>query len=257
MSIDYSVTKKIELPDHTEKSRVHDAVLGTCENGDSLMYVKSRANGRVLSLVRNTADYKKNIALNVPMNPNVGQMLTDCEREYLRSGSIFNTRLITLGGTTLHGSCIAYKGEGIVFSAPSGTGKSTHTSLWKKLFKDDVVFVNDDKPAIVPTSDGVFAYGTPWSGKTDLNTNIKVPLKAVVFVVRAEENSLKRLSVAEAVCYLNDQTFPPFYDKGLYVKNIDVIEEIIKKVPIWQLNCNMEDDAAILVRDTIFNGKDC
>ncbi len=73
MSIDYSVIKKIELPDHTEKSRVHDAVLGTCENGDSLMYVKSRANGRVLSLVRNTADYKKNIALNVPMNPNVGQ----------------------------------------------------------------------------------------------------------------------------------------------------------------------------------------
>ena len=256
MFLKYSVEENIQLPPHNITGKLQDANLGIrTDNGNTIMYLQSPKSGRVISYTENNADYSYNVSKIIHIEPSEKSTLTDCDREYLRSGGIFNNRLILEGGTTLHGSCIAYKGGGVVFSAPCGTGKSTHTGIWKKVFKDDVVFVNDDKPAIRFHDNRPYVYGAPWSGKTELNTNISVPLKGIVFLGRGEENTIKKIGVAEAVCYLNDQTFPSFHDRALFEKNMDVIERLIETVPVYKLDCNMEESAAILARDTIFKGE--
>ena len=121
--------------------------------------------------------------------------LTLCEREYVYTNQAFINRVTCLGAVMIHSSCISYKGNAILFSADSGTGKSTHTSLWKELYSDDVQFINDDKPIIRIIGDKVYAYGTPWSGKTDLNNNVYAPLCNIVFLQRGAKN--KKASVDE------------------------------------------------------------
>ena len=113
-------------------------------------------------------------------------LLNDTEREYMIAGAKFYKELISFGGMMLHSSAVVLDGEAYLFSAPSGTGKSTHTSLWLQHFGDRAFILNDDKPAIRVTDNGIFVYGTPFSGKNDISENTGVPLKAVAVLSRGE-----------------------------------------------------------------------
>ncbi|MBQ3816785.1 MAG: hypothetical protein II802_00760, partial [Clostridia bacterium] len=168
--------------------------------------------------------------------------------EYLYTGFMFANRLSYLGGTVLHSSSISYKDNGIVFSADPGTGKSTHVSLWKKKFGNDCLIVNDDKPAI-KFIDGVpYIFGTPWSGKTDLNLNIKKPLRAIIFIERGETNVIEEMSVSDAVLNLSRQLPNPFYDKNVGIKTVDFIKKIYDcNIPIYRLKCTISDEAVEIV----------
>ena len=172
--------------------------------------------------------------------------------EYAYTGFDFANRLSYLGGAVLHGSAIAYKGEGVIFSAPSGTGKSTHTTLWKQCFGEDVVFVNDDKPALRFDDQAVWMYGAPWSGKTDLNTNVRVPLKAIVAVQRAEENSIEQLPFTEAMVYIRNELVQPYHDEKIGEKLVDRMIQLAQTVPVYLLKCNMDPQAAFVARRGIF-----
>lgn len=255
ININYFLQEKIELPEHKVVGQVCDANLGKLKNGNNMMYLQSNKTGKVFNSTEHNGDFSFIETRSVHIKPTEEVPLTDLDREYLKSGLMFNDRLIFEGGTCLHGSCIAYRGKGIVFSAPCGTGKSTHAGLWKKLFPNEVEYVNDDKPALRQKDGTIYAYGTPWSGKTELNENISVPLAAIVFISRGEENKIRTLSVPEAVCYLNDQTFPSVYDNRLFKKNMDFIEKLISKIPIYMLECDISDKAVNLARDTIFKGE--
>ena len=81
-----------------------------------------------------------------------------------------------------HGSAVAVDGIGYLFTAKSGTGKSTHTRLWRELFGERAVMLNDDKPLIKVSENGIIVYGTPWDGKHRLSTNTFVPLKGICFM---------------------------------------------------------------------------
>lgn len=254
IEINYSLQEEIVVPPHTITGNIQAATLGRLQNGNSIMYLTTK-KGKVVNCSEHNNDFSYNSSSSIPIKPTEKVNLTDCEREYLRSGIMFNDRLIYEGGTCLHGSCISYCGKGIVFSAPCGTGKSTHTSLWQKLYGNKVQYVNDDKPALRQKDGKIYCYGTPWCGKTSLNSNVSVPLAAVVFLKRAEQNRMYKISVAEAVCYLNDQTFPSVYDNRLFKNNMSMIEKIIETVPIFMLECNISDEAVMLARDTIFGGE--
>ena len=97
-----------------------------------------------------------------------------------------------------HGSCVAVDGAGYLFTASSGTGKSTHTRLWRELLGDRAVMVNDDKPLIRVSKDGATIYGTPYNGKHRLGSNIAVPLKAVCLLERAQTNTIREVDASEA-----------------------------------------------------------
>lgn len=180
--------------------------------------------------------------------------LTDYE--YMYTGTSFHNRLAYLGGGVLHSSSIAYKGQGIAFSAPSGTGKSTHTGLWKEVFGDKIEIVNDDKPAIWFDGDRAMLCGTPWSGKTALNRNIAVPLRAIVIIERGEENAMRRLDTVDSMFHLTTQICRPYYDEALGIQMLDFTERIQAHVPVYCLTCNISHEAVEAVHNELFPQED-
>lgn len=117
--------------------------------------------------------------------------------EYMLTGSDFYTELIKYNGILLHSSCVVVDDYAYVFSADSGTGKSTHTQLWLEHFGDRAYILNDDKPAIRLIDGKVYACGTPWSGKYDYSTPKIVELAGICFLQRSETNWIKRLKQAK------------------------------------------------------------
>ena len=169
------------------------------------------------------------------------------ECEYIWTGADFCGKLVGFKGFMLHSSAVAYEGCAYLFSAPSGTGKSTHTEIWQRVFGEDkAVIINDDKPVIRLSDDGKFyVYGTPWSGKTDKNINTKVPLQAVCFIERSIENKIKKVEAKDAVWMILNQTQRPDYE-GAMDNLLELLDKLLKEIPVYKLSCNMEDEAAIV-----------
>jgi len=179
-------------------------------------------------------------------------VFTNRDWEYMFTGYNFQNRLTVLGGGVLHSSSLAWRGHGIAFSANSGTGKSTHVGLWKQRFGDEVTIINDDKPAIVFEEEQPMLCGTPWSGKTALNSNQSVPLDAIVFIERGEQNSIRRLDTMESYFNLTSQIARPYYDAALGVKVVEFTEHLLATVPIYCLTCNISQEAVETVIKTVF-----
>ena len=143
----------------------------------------------------------------------------------------------------LHGSTVAVDGRAYLFTAPCGTGKSTHTRLWRSLFGDRAVMVNDDKPFLRIMDHSVYACGSPWCGKHGLASNISVPLQGICVLSRGKENLIQRADAASIMEILRQQAHTPM-DTDLLAQSFDLIDIITKYVPLWQLQCNMEQEAA-------------
>lgn len=174
-------------------------------------------------------------------NPHLS--IEDCE--YIFTSSVFYTGMLQYGGFMLHSSAVILDGKAYLFSAPSGTGKSTHTGLWQEVFGDRAQILNDDKPAIRAVEDGVFAYGTPWSGKTDMNINVKAPIAGICFLERSEKNWIKRIDTNSAISGILNQTIRPFELQGMDLL-LSHIEKVITTVPVFKMGCNISKEAAIM-----------
>lgn len=142
-----------------------------------------------------------------------------------------------------HGSVIAVDGAAYLFTAKSGTGKSTHTRLWREMLGSRAVMVNDDKPFLQITGSGVTAFGSPWNGKHGLGQNIAVPLKAICILERGEENRICEIPAQEAVFMLLQQSNRPM-DKRMTAHYMDLLDQLSRSVSFYRLRCNMELDAA-------------
>lgn len=142
-----------------------------------------------------------------------------------------------------HGSVVAVDGIGYLFTAKSGTGKSTHTRLWREYFGKRAVMINDDKPLIHVTENGIFVYGTPWDGKHHLSRNISVPLKAICILTRAEENHIERISRSDAYPMLLQQIYRP-HNPDKMKKTLEILDNISDNVNLYRLGCNMKINAA-------------
>ena len=162
-------------------------------------------------------------------------------------------RLIGRQILLLHGSTVAVDGEAYLFTAPCGTGKSTHTRLWREHFGNRAVMVNDDKPFLQLTDRGVLAYGSPWSGKHGLATNICVPLKGVCLLSRGAENHIKPLEKAAALAFLRRQLHAP-EDPQLHRQSLELLEALVERVPMWQMACNKEPAAAQVAYEAMHRG---
>lgn len=142
-----------------------------------------------------------------------------------------------------HGSAVAVDGEAYLFTAKSGTGKSTHTRLWREMLGDRAVMVNDDKPLIRVNAAGAIVYGTPWDGKHHLSKNMAVPLKAICLLERAEQNAIRSATVREAYPMLLRQTFRPRSPEAM-TKTLALIDRLAAGVKLYRLGCNMDPEAA-------------
>ena len=171
--------------------------------------------------------------------------------EYMCTGSSFYTQLLQFDGMLVHASAVVMDGYAYLFSAPSGTGKSTHTKLWQQAFgKDRVQILNDDKPALRRENGRWYAYGTPWSGKTDLNLNLQVPLGGVCILSRADVNEIESFGGADAVFALLEQTVRP-QAAGARAKLLQLLDSLLTEVPVWKLHCTPEEEAARVAHDAM------
>ena len=142
-----------------------------------------------------------------------------------------------------HGSAIAVDGEVYLFTAPSGTGKSTHTRLWRQCFGERAVMVNDDKPFLHLNEDGsITVYGAPWDGKHHLSTNVGMPLKAICILSQAPENRIQKVSKKEGLQPLYLQTFWSNTNKGMVKNSLEVLSGILNQ-SLWHLECNISKEA--------------
>jgi len=179
------------------------------------------------------------------LNPDV----TDPDAvQYLATGAIFARELLNFNGSFLHSSAVVLDGKAYLFSAPSGTGKSTHTEKWCRLF--GARYLNDDKPAF-RLVDGVWmAYGTPWSGKHDLSSNEGVPVGGVAVLRRGEENTITPLQPAQALPWIMSQSSYRLQKEDMQ-KQLALLDRFLRQVPIWQLSCRNEDAAAWMSHDAM------
>lgn len=143
----------------------------------------------------------------------------------------------------LHGSCVAVDGVGDLFTAKSGTGKSTHTRLWREVFGTRAVMVNDDKPLIRVTETGAIVYGTPWNGKHRLGENISVPLHAICVLERDTVNHIEPVEKKSIYPILLQQTHRP-QDSAKMMKMLNLVDRLAANVELYRLGCNMEPNAA-------------
>ena len=145
----------------------------------------------------------------------------------------------------MHGAVVAVDGQAYLFTAKSGTGKTTHTRLWMRQFGDRAVMVNGDKPLLHITSEGVTVYGTPWDGKEHLSTNTSCPLKALCILTRSETKHIERISKKEALPMLCQQSYRPCSPIGAQ-KTLALVDRLGSSVPLYRLGCNMEPEAALV-----------
>ena len=145
----------------------------------------------------------------------------------------------------LHGSTVAVDGKAYLFTAACGTGKSTHTRLWRNIFGDRAVMINDDKPFLQVTENSVIAHGSPWSGKHGLDTNTAAPLVGICILHRGETNAIRRIDAPDALEMLRHQSYGSA-DPASQEKVFALVDKVALRVPLWEMNCTKEAEAAVL-----------
>lgn len=171
---------------------------------------------------------------------------------YLESLALYRKiceRLVSENIILFHGSALAMDGKGYLFTAPSGTGKSTHAALWRKVFGERVIMINDDKPLLQITAKGATVYGTPWAGKANLQTNTSAPVAGIVLLHQAPANAIRSMTGREAYPRLLSQTHRVENPQGL-VHTLDLVQQLAK-LPVYELGCTPTPEAALLACRTL------
>lgn len=151
----------------------------------------------------------------------------------------------------IHTSTIVCEGKAVLFLGESGTGKSTHTRLWREHI-EGAFLLNDDSPIIRIIDGKPWVYGSPWSGKTPCYKNESYPLAACVRLSQAPYNQIKKLSIAQGYGALHPSCPPNFaYSDELYDYISDFLGSLLSAVPVYHLACLPDAAAARLSHDTI------
>lgn len=171
------------------------------------------------------------------------------ENEYILIQCVFSRYLIHhKQAIFIHSSCILYQGHAIMFSAPSGTGKSTHSSLWKEYYQAE--YINDDKNFILLEHNQLMVYGSPISGKHQLDNNLAGALKAIVFLKQGKENKAVQLSMMDGLLKLMAQIQRPS-SRSSYDNSEETFQRVIK-LPMYELICDISKEAVDTIKDKIF-----
>lgn len=150
-----------------------------------------------------------------------------------------------------HSAVVSYQGKGYMFLGRSGTGKSTHASLWRRHI-EGTELMNDDNPAVRIRPDGTaMVYGTPWSGKTPCYRNVSCPVGGIVLLSQAPYNEIKRLKGIEAYAAVMPSISGKRWDRSIADGLHETENELAGKVPVWHLDCLPDEAAAQLCKKSI------
>lgn len=155
------------------------------------------------------------------------------------------------GMFVIHSASILYKGKAWLFSGCSGTGKSTHTALWNKIYNTPVL--NGDLNIISIKDNLPVTYGLPWCGTSGIFTTASYPLGGIIFLKKAAVNNVVKLTNYDQALSIMQRMVSPSWDVTLLQKNLDFAENIIQKIPVYRLDCTKEPEAASVIKSKIDN----
>lgn len=164
----------------------------------------------------------------------------------------YGLMVLPLDTVAIHSSCIVYQEKAVLFLGESGTGKSTHTRLWREHI-DGAFLLNDDSPVVRVEDGKVWAYGSPWSGKTPCYKPERYELKGCVRLSQAPYNQIRKLFVLQSYGAIHPSCPPEFaYDNILYDHISTFLDKLIATVPFYHLACLPDGDAVSLSCRTLF-----
>lgn len=237
----------IRLADKTiEISALHDYVKEYCKD-----YLTTGKSDFAVEITQADIDYEKEKSQHEDIKKDI--TVRQFHDDYLETLAVYRKiveMMIEYDTLLLHGSVIAVDGMGYLFTAKSGTGKSTHTRLWKELFGGRAAIINDDKPLICVSEKVIMVYGTPWNGKQRLSINTSVPLKALCILERSEDNRIEEIAVKQAYNMLVQQVYKPNSGEKL-IKTLQLIDRLTDRVKLYRLGCNMDISAAKIAYDAM------
>ena len=155
-----------------------------------------------------------------------------------------------LDTVSLHSSLIRYRDEGILFTAPSGTGKSTQAGLWEQYENADQI--NGDRSLIRESGGRWTAFGGPFAGSSCIYRNESVPIRAIVVLEQAPENTIEPLNRAEAFRRLYSEMVLPRWNNSAHSRVISIVTRLCTELPVWMLRCTPDQRAVDLLKETIW-----
>ena len=213
--------------------------------------LKVEMNPKYERLMRQSVSYESSGApvIRIAPDPNdesrvVMKRPSEEEREYICCSAAFCRSLLPYGRFFLHASAVVCEGEAYLFSAPSGTGKSTHTAFWRQMFPESYI-LNDDKPIIQSQEGRITVWGSPFAGKTNLQVNREVPLKGICFLKQGSVNRIRKVTEEEALALLLRNTWRPHGNDRMN-QLLDTMEQVVTQVDMYEMSCTREMEAARL-----------
>lgn len=243
-SIVVSLTDQPPVPQGKPSQILLNRRIYVCDGHETIVTLDD-ATQTIRHVIETDPEYKRTtLYLNSTVSTDFAEL------EYIWTGILFFEIALLHGMTALHASALMIQQSAILFSAPSGTGKSTQANLWRNAYPDAIT-INDDKPLLRPTNQGILVVGTPWSGKDIVNTNIEVPLRAIVFLEQASQNSVIELSARDQVKHMLRNTYRP-RDADLAERNLALIDEIVGHTRVILYRCTKYDSAVTTLHQALF-----
>lgn len=220
---------------------VEDRYYTAC-NGDNAVFIRNAPGQSPYALITRLSDGF------------LCSYLPEFERFFYDSADILNVigmeaLLLQQGGFLLHASLICWQNRGILFSAPSGTGKSTQADLWQTFMGSRTL--NGDRAGIRCKGGVWTAFGMPFAGTSGIYRNESVPATAVVVLVQGNENSIRRLEPAQALRKLLPECSCRRWDSGFMDQLLSLLLDLVQQIPVYCLECRPDREAVQLLHDTI------
>ena len=245
-----TVDDDLKPAEHQKRDRIREF-----ETGNGNTTVDHLANGGYQYIIK---DLKENSCCLLQTNNNFSDCRCALNGNYdMRSFGLNNALMLifAFAGSfkqtlLIHASLVRHKGYGYAFIAKSGTGKSTHVSLWLKHIPE-CDLMNDDNPIVRVLDGKAYIYGSPWSGKTPCYRNIKAPLGAITRIDRANINSVEKLNPIESFASLLPSCSSMKWDKEIFNNVCNTITKVIETTGIYVVHCLPNREAAIICHDSI------
>lgn len=171
------------------------------------------------------------------------------ESAFREFGSLFSYAVLNHYACVLHGVVMEYNGMGILVTAASGVGKTTHTRMWRD--RENALILNGDRCLCRKLDGKWYAYGMPWAGSSGEYINRRVPITAIVCLKQAEENSVRRMSVFEGTLAMMQRIFAPVWRCEMQDKAFDMTEELATVIPMLELSCRPDFESVDVLKAAI------
>lgn len=161
------------------------------------------------------------------------------------------TVLLQFDALLLHSSFIRWNGQAVLFSAPSGTGKSTQAELWQKYEQAEIL--NGDRSGLRKIEDTWCAFGLPYAGSSQIFKQDKAPIRAIVVLRQAKKNFVRRMKIQESILALYPELSIHHWDSLFVERAMNLLEQILQEVPIYLLECRPDREAVEVLKETFIN----